>query len=52
MGTTTLQIVMGEGLMSRLSKWRAIEKYPPEKTNDSFCRAMLMKSMDKAVPEE
>jgi hypothetical protein len=51
MGTTTLQIVMGEGNMVRLGKWRSKEKFPAEKTNDSFARSMLMKQMDKEVPE-
>jgi hypothetical protein len=51
MGTTTLQIVMGEGNMNRLGKWRSKTNFPPEKTNDSFARSMLMTLMDKEVPE-
>jgi hypothetical protein len=51
MGTTTLQVVMGEGLMARVGKFRAKENYPPEKTNDSFVRYIFMKQLDKEVPE-
>lgn len=51
MGTTTLQISLGEGLMARLGKWRSKLKYPPEKSNDAFVKEVLMAEMDKAVPE-
>lgn len=51
MGTTTLQVVMGEGLMSRVGKFRALVNFPPEKTNDAFVRYIFMKQLDKEIPE-
>jgi hypothetical protein len=52
MGTTQLVFSLGEGNMSRLGKWRRIENYPPEKTNDAFIRDMVMKMLNAAVPDE
>lgn len=51
MGVTTLQVSLGESHLARLGKWRVIENFPPEKSNDAFVRAMFLKGMEAAVPE-
>jgi len=51
MATTTLQMSFGDENMNRLAKWREIEKFPADKTMNSFVRAMVMRELDKIVPE-
>ena len=52
MGQTTLKVTLGDLQLNRLGQWRALENYPPGKSNDSFVRDMTLKMLEKMVPEE
>lgn len=52
MGTTTLHIVLGNQNMVRFLEWKKKEKFPEDKSADSFAKVMLLRQLDIAVPPE